>query len=59
MKNKPYGILIIAISILGVLVAQDPSPLPEAPNQGPISGLICLALGGGILVVKKYFDRNK
>ena len=59
MKNKPYGILIIAISILGVLVAQDPPPLPEAPNQGPISGLILLALGGGILVVKKYFDRNK
>jgi hypothetical protein len=59
MKNKPYGILIIAISMLGVLVAQDPPPLPEAPNQGPISGLIWLALSGGILVAKKYFDRNK
>ena len=59
MKNKPYGILIIAISMLGVLVAQDPPPLPEAPNQGPVSGLIWLALGGGILVAKKYFDRNK
>ena len=59
MKNKPYGILIIAISMLGVLVAQDPPPLPEPPNQGPISGLIWLAISGGILVVKKYFDRNK
>ena len=59
MKNKPYGILIIAISMLGVLVAQEPPPLPEAPNQGPISGLLLLALSGGILAAKKYFDRNK
>ena len=59
MKNKPYIILIIAISMLGILVAQDPPPLPEAPNQGPISGLLWLALSGGILVAKKYFDRNK
>ena len=59
MKNKPYIILIIAITMLSILVADDPPPLPDAPNQGPISGLIWLALGGGILVVKKYFDRNK
>ena len=59
MKNKPYGIMLIAISMLGVLTAQDPPPLPEAPNQGPISGLIWLALSGGILAAKKYFDRNK
>ncbi|HIB04953.1 MAG TPA: hypothetical protein EYO18_04370 [Candidatus Marinimicrobia bacterium] len=59
MKHKPYIILIIAISMLGVLVAQDPPPLPGAPNQGPISGLIWLALSGGILAAKKYFDRNK
>jgi len=59
MKNKPYIILIIAISMLGILVAQDPPPLPDAPNQGPISGLLWLALSGGILAAKKYFDRNK
>ena len=59
MKNKPYIILIIVITMLSVLVAQDPPPLPGAPNQGPISGLIWLALSGGILAAKKYFDRNK
>jgi hypothetical protein len=59
MKNKPYIILIIAISMLGMLVAQDPPQLPDAPNQGPISGLLLLALSGGILAAKKYFDRNK
>jgi len=46
MKHKPYIILIIAITMLSVLVAQDPPPLPGAPNQGPISGLIWLALSG-------------
>ena len=59
MKNKSYIILIIAISMLGMVVAQDPPPLPDAPNQGPISGLLLLALSGGILAAKKYFDRNK
>ena len=59
MKNKPYIILIIAISVLGILVAQAPPPLPDAPNQGPISGLLLLALSGGILAAKKYFDHNK
>lgn len=59
MKNKPYIILIIVITMLSVLVAQDPPPLPGAPNQGPISGLVWFVLSGGILAAKKYFDHNK
>ena len=59
MKNKPYIILIIVITMLSVLVAQDPPPLPGAPNQGPISGLVWFVLSGGILATKKYFDHNK
>ena len=36
MKNKPYIILIIAISMLGILVAQDPPPLPDADQASLI-----------------------
>ena len=57
MKNKPYGILIIAISMLGVLVAQDPPPLPGAPNQGPIGGMVWLAISGIVLAGKKYLKK--
>ncbi|MCH2649851.1 MAG: hypothetical protein MKZ99_00450 [Candidatus Marinimicrobia bacterium] len=60
MKNKLYIFLVVSLSLVSLLVAQDDPPeLPGAPNQGPISGLIWLALSGGILAAKKYFDRNK
>ena len=59
MKNKPYIILIIVITMLSVLVAQDPPPLPGAPNQGPIGGLGWLTISGIIIAAKKYFERNQ
>ena len=59
MKNKPYIILIIVITMLSVLVAQDPPPLPGAPNQGPIGGLGWLTISGIIIAAKKYLSNNK
>ena len=57
MKHKPYIILIIAITMLSVLVAQDPPPLPGAPNQGPIGGMVWLAISGIVLAGKKYLKK--
>ena len=59
MNNKLTTLIIIALSMLTFVLAQDPPPLPGAPNQGPIGGMGWLAMGGLILAVKIYFDRNK
>ena len=59
MKNKLYIILIISISMLSIVFAQDPPPLPGAPNQGPIPGMGWLAMSGLILAAKKYFGSYK
>jgi hypothetical protein len=40
-----------------VVFAQDPPVLPGAPNQGPIGGMIWLAIGGGVIVLKKYIKK--
>ena len=59
MKNKLYIILIIWISMLSIVFAQDPPDLPGAPNQGPIGGMGWLAMSGLILAVIKYFGSHK
>ena len=59
MKNKLYIILIISISMLSIVLAQDPPDLPGAPNQGPIGGMGWLAMSGLILAVIKYFGSHK
>ena len=46
------------IILLGVMLAYlyaipDPPSLPSAPNQGPIGGMVWLAIAGGIMAVKK------
>lgn len=50
---------MLVICCFNIILAQDPPPLPDAPNQGPISGLFFLAVGGIIIAAKNYFDRNK
>ena len=57
MNNRYYMITVIAITMLSFVMAQDPPDLPGAPNQGPIGGMIWLAIGGGALVVKKYLNK--
>ena len=59
MNNKLTTLIIIALSMLTFVLAQDPPPLPGAPNQGPIGGLGWLAISGIILAVKKYFGSNQ
>ena len=59
MKNNLTTLIIIALSMLTFVVAQDPPDLPGAPNQGPIPGMIWLALSGLIIAAKKYFGNTK
>ena len=59
MNNKLTTLIIIAFSMLTFVLAQDPPPLPGAPNQGPIPGMGWLAISGVVLAGKKYLNNNK
>ncbi len=60
MNNKLNTLIIIALSMLTFVLAQDPPPdLPGAPNQGPIGGMGWLVMSGLILAAKKYFGSHK
>ena len=57
MNNKLTTLIIIALSMLTFVLAQDPPPLPGAPNQGSIGGMGWLAISGVVLAVKKYLNK--
>ena len=58
MKRELRTILIAMITMATVLFAMpDPPALPGAPNQGPIGGMIWLAIGGGLIILKKYIKK--
>ena len=59
MKNKFFTTTALLILVFNLILAQDPPPLPDAPNQGPINHLVILAIGGVVSALKKYFDRTK
>ena len=59
MNNKLTTLIIILLSMLTFVLAQDPPPLPGAPNQGPIGGMGWLAISGIVLAAKKYFNGGK
>ncbi len=59
MNNKLTTLIIIILSMLTFVLAQDPPPLPGAPNQGPIGGMGWLAMSGLILAAIKYFGSHK
>ena len=59
MKNKLFKTTALLILVFNIILAQDPPPLPDAPNQGPINHLVTLAIGGVLIALKKYFDRTK
>jgi len=59
MNNKLTTLIIISLSMLTFVLAQDPPPLPGAPNQGPIGGMVWLAISGVVLAGKKYLNNNK
>ncbi len=56
--KKLYQKIVFIICTINTVFAQDPPPLPDAPNQGPINGLSFLIIGGVIILIKHYFDRN-
>ena len=58
MKRELRTILIAMIMMASVLFAMpDPPALPGAPNQGPIGGMIWLAIGGGLIAMRNYFKK--
>ena len=59
MNNKLTTLIIIVLSMLTFVLAQDPPDLPGAPNQGPIGGMVWLAISGVVLAGKKYFGSHK
>ena len=59
MNNKLTTLIIIALSMLTFVLAQDPPDLPGAPNQGPIGGMEWLAMSGLILAAIRYFNSDK
>jgi hypothetical protein len=59
MNNKLTTLIIIILSMLTFVLAQDPPPLPGAPNQGPIGGMGWLVMSGLILAAVKYFGSHK
>jgi hypothetical protein len=59
MNHKLTTLIIIALSMLTFVLAQDPPDLPGAPNQGPIGGLGWIAISGLILAAIKYFGSHK
>ena len=59
MNNKLTTLIIIVLSMLTFVLAQDPPDLPGAPNQGPIGGMGWLAMSGLILAAIRYFNSDK
>ena len=58
MNRELRTILIAMITMASILFAMpDPPALPGAPNQGPIGGMIWLAIGGGLIILKKYIKK--
>ncbi len=57
MKREHKTIMIAMIALASVVFAQDPPVLPGAPNQGPIGGMIWLAIGGGLIAMRNYFKK--
>jgi len=48
---------ILGLIFLSQLLAQP--DFPDSPDQGPIGGVILLALAGGGLALKKLYNRKK
>ena len=57
MNKKVKTILIAMIALTSLVLAHDPPALPGAPNQGPIGGMIWLIVGGGAIVLRRYFKK--
>ena len=58
MHNTMKTLIILLGAMLSMLYAMpDPPSLPSAPNQGPIGGMVWLAIAGGIMAEKKHLKK--
>ena len=58
MKHKLLNIVLIALGLISTVMAQAPG-MPDAPDQGPITGIGWLLGAGGLLFARKIRDQNK
>ena len=58
MHNTMKTLIILLGAMLSMLYAMpDPPSLPSAPNQGPIGGMVWLAIAGCVMAVKKHLKK--
>ena len=58
MKHKLLNIVLIALGLISTVMAQAPG-MPDAPDQGPITGIGWLLGAGGLMFARKIRDQNK
>ena len=57
MKHRLYSIVVTALGLISTVMAQP--ELPDAPDQGPITGIGWLLGAGGLMFARKIRDQNK
>ena len=57
MKHRLLNIVLIALGLLSTVMAQ--TDLPDAPDQGPITGIGWLLGAGGLMFARKIRAQNK
>lgn len=58
MKHRLLNIVLIALGLISTVMAQAPG-MPDAPDQGPITGIGWLLGAGGLMFARKIRDQNK
>ena len=58
MKHRLLNIVLIALGLISTVMAQAPG-MPDAPDQGPITGIGWLLGAGGLLFARKIRDQHK
>ena len=57
MKHRLLNIVLIALGLISTVMAQP--DLPDAPDQGPITGIGWLLGAGGLMFARKIRDQHK
>ena len=57
MKHRLLNIVLIALGLISTVMAQP--DLPDAPVQGPITGIAWIAIAGGLLFARKIREQHK
>jgi len=59
MRNRLQTIVVTALGFLSTVMAQNPPSLPDAPDQGPITGIAWVVVAGGIMFARKIRDQHQ